>query len=200
MLCGPPRNNDPLWYIHFYNGLQMGVQVVSSHWFGSRSNRRKWKELEVRTKRVILRLIHSESEMFIDAYKTDVEWSISLKNNIQGHLKSKTSLETMLFKQPCPMTKEYRRFIFDEQKVLCGPVYTAITKADNDEKADTRDQWNGFWSKTARNEKKKRRKPLTVGEARERKIKKIKTEIIHRMNSFDKPVVPLMKKLKQMDK
>ena len=138
--------------------------------------------------------------MFIDAYKTDVEWSISLKNNLQGRLKSATSLETMLFKQPCPMTKEYRRFIFDKQKVLCGPVYTAITKADNDEKADTRDQWNGFWSKTARNEKKKQRKPLTVGEARERKIKKIKKEIIHRMNSFDKPVVPLMKKLKQMDK
>ena len=199
MLCGPPRNNDPLWYIRFYNGLQMGVQVVPSRWFGSPSNRRKWKELEVRTKHVILRLIHSESEMYIDAYETDVEWSNSLNNNLQGQLKSATLLKTVLFKQPCPMTKDYRQFIFDEQKVLCGPVCNAITEADNDEKADTRSQWDGFWSKTARNEKKKRRKPLTVAEARERKIKKIKTEIIHRMNSLDKPVVPLMKKLKEMD-
>ena len=54
MLCGPPRNNDPLWYIRFCNGLQMGMQVVPSRWFGSPSNRRKWKELEVRTKHVML--------------------------------------------------------------------------------------------------------------------------------------------------
>ena len=82
---------------------------------------------------------------------------------------------------------------------MCGPDYNAITKADSDEKANTRDQWNGFWSKTVRNEKKKRRKPLTVAAARERKIKKIRTEIIHRMDSLDKPVVPLVKKLKEME-
>ena len=97
------------------------------------------------------------------------------------------------------MTKECCQFIFDKQKVLCGPDCNAITKADSDEKADTGDQWNGFWSKTVRNKKKKRRKPLTVAEARERKMKKIKTEMIHQMNSLDKPVVPLMKKLEEME-
>ena len=144
--------------------------------------------------------MHSESGLCIGAFKTDAEWSNSLNNNLQGRLKSATLLKTVLFEQPCPMTKECHQFVFHKQKVLCGPDCNAITKADNDEKADTRDQWNGFWSKTACNEKKKRRKPLTVAEARERKIKKIKTKIIHRMNSFDKPVFPLMKKLKQMDK
>ena len=82
---------------------------------------------------------------------------------------------------------------------MCGPDYNAIAKADGNKKADTRDQWNGFWSKTARNEKKKQRKPLTVAEARERKMKKTKTKMIHQINSLDKPVVPLMKKLKEMD-
>ena len=143
--------------------------------------------------------MHSESEVHIDAFKTDAEWSNALNNNLQGRLKSATLLRTVLFEQPCPMTKEYRQFIFDETKVLCGPDYNAITKADSDEKANTRDQWNGFWSKTVRNEKKKRRKPLTVAAARERKIKKIRTEMIHRMDSLDKPVVPLMKKLKEME-
>ena len=143
--------------------------------------------------------MHSESGLCIDAFKTDAEWSNSLNNNLQGRLKSATLLKTVLFKQPCPMTKECHQFIFDKMKVLCGPDCNAITKADSDKKADTGDQWNGFWSKTARNEKKKQRKPLTVAEARERKTKKIKTETIHRMNSLDKPVVPLVKKLKEME-
>ena len=109
------------------------------------------------------------------------------------------TLRTLLFKLPCPMTKEYRKFIFDDTKVLCGPIYNAITNANDQEKADTRDQWNGFWSKTARKEKRKRRKPLTMVESRERKIKKIKNEINLRRNSRDKLVVPLMKKLKEME-
>ena len=117
--------------------------------------------------------------MYIDAYKTDVEWSNSLNNNLQGRLKSATLLKTVLFKQPCPMTKEHRQFVFNKKKVLCGPDCNAITKADSNKKADTRDQWNGFWSKTARNKKKKQRKPLTVAEAGERKIKKMKNEMIH---------------------
>ena len=209
MLCGPPRNNDPQWYVHFQNSLQMGVQVVPLHWFGSSSNRRKWKELEVKTKREILRLTHSESEICADACQTEVEWLSSLNDNLQGSSKTacqgcvdvfcETALKTMLFKQPCPVTEECHQFLFDKEKVLCGPVYNAITKADNDEKAHTRDQLNGFWSKTARNEKKKRRKPLIMAESRERKVKKLKSEIIHRMNSLDKPVVPLIKKLKEMD-
>ena len=143
--------------------------------------------------------MHSESGLCIDAFKTDAEWSNSLNNNLQGRLKSATAMKTVLFKQPCPMTKECRQFVFDEQKVLCGPECNAITKADNNEKTDTRDQWNGFWSKTARNERKKRRKPLTVAEARERKTKKTKTETIHQMNGLDKPVFPLMKKLEELE-
>ena len=199
MLCGPPRNNDPLWCVRFHNGLQMGVQVVPSRWFGSPGNRRKWKNLEVRTKHAILQLTHLESEMHVDAYKTDAEWSSALNDSLQGCLKPATALKTILFEQPCPMTDEHRQFVFDEQKVLCGPDCNAILKADNDEKTDTRDQWNGFWSKTARNEKKKRRKPLTVAEARERKTKKTKTKMFNRMNSLNKPVFPLMKKLREMD-
>ena len=199
MLCGPPRNNDPQWYIHFYNSLQMGVQVVPSRWFGSPCNRRKWKDLAVETKRQILRLIHSESEMYVDAYQTDVEWLSSLNDNLQGSSKTACQGCVVLFKQPCPVTKEYRQFFFNEEQGLCGTVYNTITKIDNDEKQHTRDQWNEFWSKTARNEKKKRRKPLTVAESRERKVKKLKIEIIRRMNSLDKPVVPLMEKLKKMD-
>ena len=173
----------------------MGVQVVPSQWFGSPVDRRKWKELDVKTKCQILRLIHSESETYVDAYQTDVEW-LSFNNN----LPCSSTLSTQLFKLPCPVTKEYRQFIFDEEKVLCGPIYNAITKANDQEKVDTRDQWNGFWSKTAKKEKKKRRKPLTMVESRERKIKKLKNEINRRSNSYDKPVVPLMKKLKEIER
>ena len=71
MLCGP------LWYIRFYNGLQMGVQVVSSPWFGSPGNRRKWKELEVKTKCNILQLTHSKSKMCVNACQTDIKSSRS---------------------------------------------------------------------------------------------------------------------------
>jgi len=151
LLCGPPRNNAPLWYINFYNSMQMGVHVVPSQWFGSPGNRRKWKELDVQTKRQILKLINSESATYVDAYKTDIEW-LSFNNNLPCSSKSACqgcvdvrhdmTLKTLLFKLPCPVTKEYRKFMFDDKKVLCGPIYNAITNANDQEKADTRDQWN----------------------------------------------------------
>ena len=129
-----------------------------------------------------------------------VPWMTIFKGVRKQHVRDALmSFVKRRWKQPCPVTEECHQFLFDKEKVLCGPVYNAITKADNDEKAHTRDQLNGFWSKTARNEKKKRRKPLIVAESRERKVKKLKSEIIHRMNSLDKPVVPLIKKLKEMD-
>ena len=79
-----------------------------------------------------------------------------------------------------------------------------IQRLDNDEfsqnrdtgqrrqKSKTSEEWNGFWSKAAKAERKKRRKPLTVVESKEKRKKKAMTKLHQRVNDFRKPFVHLL--------
>ena len=58
----------------------------------------------------------------------------------------------------------------------------------------TSEEWNGFWSKAVKVEQKKRRKPLTVIESKNRRKKKARTEVCRRLNDPRdlRPVIPLL--------
>ena len=46
--------------------------------------------------------------------------------------------------------------------------------------------------------KKKRRRPLTVAESKERKVKRMTSKVIRRMNRLDQRVVPLIHEIAEM--
>ena len=69
-----------------------------------------------------------------------------------------------------------------------------IQQLDNDEfsrkhdtgqrRQKTSEEWNGFWSKAVKVERKKRRKPLTVIESNERRKKKARAQIVKRFDDM----------------
>ena len=63
--------------------------------------------------------------------------------------------------------------------------------AGSQRRQKTCEEWNRFWSKAARVEKKKRKKPLTVIESKERRNKKAMTEVIQQMSDL-RPVAHLL--------
>ena len=188
LLCGPPPNNHPLKSIDFYNDTGLGVNIVHSKWFGSPHRRKKWSQLDFESKLFILKLVHTESKAYADAYSKDFEWS-SYFHNIpkslfpgvphgDGHwlrMQHWPCTATRLFEERCPITNDLRRL---EKKEKIN-----MTQVRSDKKS--MDQWNGFWSKAAKAERKKRKKPLTVTESKERKKQRAMSQVLKRLNDLN---------------
>ena len=117
LMCGPPPNNGCKKHIEFFNNIGLGVTTVQSEWFGSTGKRRKWSHMDYESKHFILKLIHTESNFYLDAFSNDLEWSEFFQNipdcnsiscnliAIQCCLFTNPSL----FKQPCPETGKFRQ-------------------------------------------------------------------------------------------
>ena len=75
LMCGPPPNDHSKTHIDFHNRIGLGVVIVHSKWFGSPGKRRKWSELDIESKLFILKLVHSGSNVFVDAFPEDLQWS-----------------------------------------------------------------------------------------------------------------------------
>ena len=101
LMCGPPPNDHLKEYIDFYNKIGLGVMVVHSKWFGSTGKRRKWTQLDFESKLFILKLIHTGSEVYADAFPEDLQWSERL-----WHKGWRTN--TSLFEASFPVTSECR--------------------------------------------------------------------------------------------
>ena len=90
LMCGPPPNNHSQAHIDFYNKIGLGVVVVHSKWFGSPGKRKKWTELDIKSKLFILKLVHTGSKDYADAFSpNDLQWSDFL---LQKHGSTKTGL------------------------------------------------------------------------------------------------------------
>ena len=100
LLCGPPPNNCSTKHIDFYNEIGLGVIVTPSKWFGSPHNRRKWSQLDFESKVFILKLVHTESKFFEDAFSEDSQWSECL-------LQNGWCTDRNLFEEPCLVPKEH---------------------------------------------------------------------------------------------
>ena len=197
LLCGPPPNNHPLKTLDFYNDIGLGVNIVHSNWFGSHHRRKKWSQLDYESKLFILKLVHTESKVYADAHSKDFEWSSYFHNiptslftgvphgeNYWLRLQHWPCTATRLFQERCPITNDLRRLVKKDK--------VSESKVGSDKKS--MDQWNGFWSKAAKAERKKRRKPLTVTESKERKKQRAMSKVLKRLNDPDdlRPVSHLL--------
>ena len=242
LMCGPPPNNHSKKYIDFYNEIGLGVIVVPSKWFGSPQKRRKWSQLDVESKVFILKLVHTESKVYEDAFSEDTQWSELLLQNgwstdrslfeepgpvLKKHQGSKirdpppaasidcktptckeksplVEVRAHHRKMPSSVSKGKKKCVIKGDRAMDVASFREILRIhrlDNDEfsqnrdtchhRQKTSDEWNGFWSKAAKVERKKKRKPLTVVQSKEKKKKKLRSEIIRRLNDFKKPVCHL---------
>ena len=80
LMCGLPSNNCCPSFTDFYNHIGIGVSVSSSQWFGSPHKRRKWSELNVKVKRFILNLVHTESKNYDGVYRCELKWESFFEN------------------------------------------------------------------------------------------------------------------------
>ena len=65
------------------------------------------------------------------------------------------------------------------------------TQEVDEKHVDNTEQWNSFWKSAAKIERKKRRRPLTVKEAKRREFVKAKKEIVARMEDTTRPMCHL---------
>ena len=103
LMCGPPPNNGCKKHIEFFNNIGLGVTIVQSEWFGSTGKRRKWSQLDYESKLFILKLIHTESNVHLDAFSNDLETSEFFQNRLV-----RPHTNPSLFKEPCPVTSRFR--------------------------------------------------------------------------------------------
>ena len=116
LMCGPPPNNGCKKHIEFFNNIGLGVTIVQSKWFGSTGKRRKWSQLDYESKLFILKLIHTESNVYLDAFSNDLEWSEFFQNipNCNSNscdlmaIQCRLYANPSLFKEPCPVTGRFR--------------------------------------------------------------------------------------------
>ena len=172
LLCGPPQNNFDKRYIDFYNRIGLGVTIVHSEWFGSPQKRKKWAQLDHDSKLFILQLVHTESNVYVDAMSEDLVWSGFFHNTPQHSLS--------LFKNPS-------RGLFTKagEPVLSDHTCSPSNKTSSQE-------WNGFWSQAAKMERKKKRKPLTVVQSKKRRKKKALSVVLERMHDTRRPFAHLL--------
>ena len=74
IVCPPPNNFDKR-HINFCNYFGLGVTIVHLEWFGSPQKRKKWAQLDCNSKLFILQLVHTESNVCVDAMSEDLVWS-----------------------------------------------------------------------------------------------------------------------------
>ena len=79
------------------------MTIVQAEWFGSTRKRRKWSQLDYESKLFILKLIHTESNVYLDAFSNDLEWSEFFQNKLV-----RPCTNPSLFKEPCPVTGRFR--------------------------------------------------------------------------------------------
>ena len=234
LLCGPPPNNSPKSYIDFYNNIGLGVEVVRSEWFGSPQKRNEWSNLQFKIKVFILKFVHTESDVYADALKSNFHRKKNITESSRNEgkrspfqVKSKEPPSDDSIGHKTPSGKERssslvtvrsherkmpRSSIKGKKKAIDKKVgrmmdvasfreMSRIQSLDNAEfehdadaeskKKATSEKWNGFWSRAAKMEGKKKRKPLTVVQSKHRRKKKARSDVFKMMDGR-KPITHLL--------